>query len=191
VEGIAYGIGAACTGSDRAAALAFQTKTDGYLCGRHVHDGHGHKIGADLVEAFLLPTGVLLLDDGQTADAAGQDHAGLLRSGRNIQSAVRQCFSGGSQGKLCKPGHLAGLAAVDGGAGVKILDFGSQGAGQRRSIELGDGADAAASLPGGGPALGSGQTQGADHAKAGDHNSAFFHVVSSFQIAMPPSTHST
>ena len=106
VEGIAYGIGAAGAGRDRAGAHALQTKADGHLCRCHVGNGHGHEIGAYLFHALLFTTGVLLLNGGQTADAAGKDDTDLFGFRFGVQTAVCNCFSGGSKGQNGKAGIL-------------------------------------------------------------------------------------
>ena len=75
VERVPNRIGTACAGSGGAAAHTLQAKADGHLPRRHIADGHGDKVGADLFKAPLLAAGVFFLDRGQTTDPAGQDHA--------------------------------------------------------------------------------------------------------------------
>ena len=191
MEGIAHGVGAAGAGRDRAGAHALQAEADGHLGRRHVGNGHGHEVGADLLHAFFLAAGVLLLDGGQPADAAGQDDAGGFGVGFGIKAAVLDGFGCGSQCQQGKAGHLAGLFFVHDSFRVKALHLSRQFALEPSGIELGDGGNAALSGLCGGPALGHGVAQRVHSAQTGNDHSAFFHENVLLYIAMPPSTQST
>ena len=88
VERIAHSVGAACAGRHRAGTHPLEAKADGDLCCRHVGDRHGDEVGADLLHALFLAAAVLLLDGGQTADAAGHDDADVLGLGFAVDAAV-------------------------------------------------------------------------------------------------------
>ena len=175
VEGVAYGIGAAGAGRDRAGAHALQTKADGHLRRCHVGNGHGHKVGAYLLHALFLAAGVLLLDRGQTADAAGQDDTDVLALGLGIKAAVCNGFGGSAQCQQGEARHFADFLFVHHALGVKILYLTGQLALEVGGVELGNGADAAFTGTGCRPAVRHIVAQRVHRAKAGDHNSAFFH----------------
>ena len=89
VEGIAHCVGAARTGGDRAGAHALEPGANGDLCRRHVGNAHGDEEGADALKAFLLAAGMLFLNDGQAADAAGYDDAAAGSSSGESGSTER------------------------------------------------------------------------------------------------------
>lgn len=86
---------------------------------------------------------MLLLNGGQTANAAGKDDADLFGFRFGVQTAVCNRFSGGSKGQNGKAGHLAGFLFVHDGFRVKALHLACQLAFEIGGIELGNGADAA------------------------------------------------
>ena len=191
VEGVAHGVGAAGAGRHRAGADALEAEADGDLGRCHVGDGHGDEVGADLFHPLLLAPGVLLLNGGQTADAAGHDDADVLGLRLAVDAAVLNGLGGSAQCQQGEAGHLAGLFFVHDGLGVEVLDLARQLALELAGVELGDGADAALACAGGGPAVGGVITKRVHGSQTGDDDSAFFHRKSSFYIAMPPSTQST
>ena len=184
-------VGAACAGRHRAGTHPLEAEADGDLCCRHVGDSHRDEVGADLLHALFLAAAVLLLDGGQTADAAGHDDADVLGLGFAVDAAVLDSLSGSAQRQQGEAGHLAGFLFVHDGLGVEALDLACQLALELAGVELGDGADAALACAGCGPAVGGVISKRVHGAKTGDDDSAFFHRKSSFYIAMPPSTQST
>ena len=180
MEGIADSVGAPGTGGRGAAADALQTEQDGCLPGGHIADGHRHKIGADTLKALLQAAGMLGLDGGQAADAAGEDHAEPCAVDVfQDKAAVLNSFDGGGHGKLGEAGHLAGFAAVKTSVRIKVLDLGSQLDLEIRRVKGGDRPHGAAACLDGGPAFLHGAAGRVDCAKTGYDDSAFVIAVHS------------
>ena len=193
MERIADCIGAARTGGGGAAAYPLQAETDGDLPRRHIADGHGDKIRADLFKAALLAAGVFFLDGGQTADAAGKDHTkprvvGFLQR----KAAVADGFVGGGHGKLGKARHLAGFPLVDAFGGVKVLDLCGQLYFKISRIKSRDRPNGAATCLNVRPAFSHRIAGRIYRAKAGNDDPAFlFCVHCTPHIPIPPSTQRT
>ena len=193
MERITDCIGAACTGGGGAAAHALQAKTDGDLPCRHIANGHGDKIGADLFKAALLTAGVFFLDGGQAADAAGKDHAKpRMVDFFQRKAAVADGFVGGSHGKLGKACHFAGFALVDARGGVKVLDLCGQLYFKISRIKSRDRSYCAAASLNVRPAFCHRIAGRIYRAKAGNNDPAFlFCVHCTPHIPIPPSTQRT
>ena len=154
-----------------------EAEADGNVARRHVGNGHGDEVGAHAVVALFIALQALVLNGGETADAAGEYHAAALAVLIfHHQAAVLHGLGGAGQSKLHKAVGLAHLALVDVLLGVKAAHLARQLYLLVGGIVLGNGADAAGVGLYSGPAFLQGQAQGSHRAHAGDYNTSFIHL---------------
>ena len=158
-------------------AHAVEAEADGDVACCHVGDGHGDEVGAYTIVALLIALQALILNGGETADAAGEYHAAALAVlVFHHQAAVLHGLGGAGQSELHKAVGLANLALVDVLLGLKAAHLARQLYLLVGGVVLGNGADAAGVGLYGGPAFLQGQAQGSHRAHAGDYNASFIHL---------------
>ena len=195
VKRIADGIVSTRTCGDRAGAHSPQAIIDGNSGCRHVGDCHRNKERADLLKALFHSADMLLFNDRESSDSAGNDHAGIhaaflyilciLSGVRNSPDACHlQCLRRCIEGKLGESCHPKRLSFVQPYGRVKIFHLCCQLHAKIRSVKQCNRANAVLSLTDFAPALFHAVSKGI-HGSDSCHHNLFFHQLSPSYLSPP------
>ncbi len=184
VERVADRIVAARAGRHRAGAHSAEAVINGNPGGGHIGDRHRNEERTDLLIPLLHAAQMLLLDDGEAADSAGDDHARVPASRLNglfvlflrrnpVNSRHLQCLCRCIKGKLRKPCHPESFSFVQTFRRVEVLHLRRKLYFKIRCIKLCNRSDAVFPFANFRPALFHAVPERVHGSEAGYHNLSF------------------